>query len=392
MKTGDILKVEIIDDNHLGNGIAKIDDYIVFIPHTVKDDVVKIKVTKINKKTAFAVVIDWLEKSSNHLNVRCPYYDKCGGCDLLHISYDREKFLKENYIKKLFKGFDSKIVSFDREQYRNKVTLHVSNNRIGFYEKDSNNLVSIQNCLLLDEDINEIIAKISKLDLSSVREIIIKKGKEGLLISVDGYLDSNNLEKMKFEKVKSIYQNNQLIYGKEYLTISFDDIDYNINNNSFFQINNECARSLYDKVKELVGKCDSLLDLYCGTGSIGIYLQDNANSIVGIEINKDSVKCAKKNISDNNLKNYKIINADASCIDKDYDVVIVDPPRSGLSRDVINILNSMKTKKLIYISCNPSTLKRDVSLLNSFCLKEIFVFNMFPGTKHIETLSVLEKR
>ena len=107
---------------------------------------------------------------------------------------------------------------------------------------------------------------------------------------------------------------------------------------------------------------------------------------MGIEINKDSVKCAEKNIADNDIKNYKIINADASCIDKDYDVVIVDPPRSGLSKDVINILNEMKTKKLIYISCNPSTLKRDISLLNSFCLKEISVFNMFPGTKHIETL------
>ncbi len=392
MKTGDILKVEIIDDNHLGNGIAKMNDISIFVPQTVKGDIVEVQIEKIHQSIAFAKMIKVLKKSNKHIKVTCPYYDKCGGCDLLHISYDREKILKENYIKKLFKGFDFKIISFDREHYRNKVTLHVSNNDIGFYEKDSNKLVSVQNCLLLDKSINEIITIISKLDLSEVSEVIIKKGKEGLLISVDGYLNDNDLEKLKLENVKSIYQNDQLIYGKEYLTISFDDIDYNFNNNSFFQINNECAKSLYDKVKYLVGKCDSLLDLYCGTGSIGIYLKDNAKSIVGIEINKDSVKCAEKNIADNNIKNYKIINADASCIDKDYDVVIVDPPRSGLSKDVINILNEMKTKKLIYISCNPSTLKRDISLLNSFCLKEISVFNMFPGTKHIETLSVLEKK
>ena len=391
MKAGDILKVEIIDDNHLGNGIAKYDNMTIFVPQSVKGDILEICIVKINKKIAFARIVNILEKDTNHIKVTCPYYNQCGGCDLLHIPYDKEKQLKENYIKKLFKDFDINIVSFDRENYRNKVTLHIHNNCIGFYEKESNRLAPVKKCMLLNDDINKTISVINKFDLSNVKEIVIKKAKEGILVSVEGSINDKDLETLKQQNVKSIYQNNKLIYGEEYLTLKFDNITYNINNNSFFQINNECAEALYDKVREVVGNCNSLLDLYCGTGSIGIYLSKNVKSITGIEINKDSVKCAKKNILDNNIKNYKIINADASCINKSYNVVIVDPPRSGLSKEVISILNKMNMKKLIYISCNPSTLKRDISLLDSFSLKEISVFNMFPGTKHIETLSVLEK-
>ena len=388
MKVGDLLKVTIIDDNHLGNGIAKVNDKTIFVPGTLKDDIVQIKILKLKKDIVNAEVISFIEKS-NHFDVKCPYYGKCGGCNLLHTSYDREKELKESYIKKLF-GLKCKIISFNREHYRNKVTLHIQNGSLGLYEENTNTLVPIDNCLLLDENINELIAIVKDFDLSNIKEIIIKEGKEGLLISTNGSFNSDDLNTLK-KYTKSIYQNNELIYGEEYLTISFDDINYSINHDSFFQINNECAKALYDKIKEEVGTCDTLLDLYCGTGSIGIYLNKNVKKITGIEINENSVKCAKKNIKNNNINNYEIIKTDASCVKGNYDIVIVDPPRSGLSKNVVSILNKMNMKKLIYVSCNPSTLKRDVSLLNSFHIKEASIFNMFPGTSHIETLMILEK-
>lgn len=389
MKVGDLLKVTIIDDNHLGNGIAKIDDKVLFVPNTIKGDIVKLKVLSINKKKVNTRVIGFIEKSPEHLKVNCPFYDKCGGCSLLHISYDREKTLKKEYIKRLF-GLDLNIISYDREHYRNKVTLHVLNNNIGFYKEKSNDLVSFDNCLLLDNDINKIIPIIKDFDLSNTKEIVIKKANEGLLISIKGSINANDLKVLK-PNVKSIYIDNKLVYGSEYLTLTLNGITYNINHNSFFQINEKCAKSLYDYIKEEVGNCDKLLDLYCGIGSIGIYVSANVKKVTGIEINKDSVKCAKKNIKDNNIKNYEIINADASYINEDYDVVIVDPPRSGLSKDVINILNKMNMKKLIYVSCNPSTLKRDVDLLNSFYLKKTIAFNMFPSTSHCESVCVLER-
>ena len=384
MKIKDKLTVNIIDDNHLGNGIAKKDDFTIFVPRTVKGDIVDVEVTSVNKQIVNAKAIN------NKVKTRCPYYNRCGGCHLLHISYDREKELKKEYIKKLF-GFDCDIISFDREHYRNKVTLHVSNNNIGFYEEKSNSLVSFDKCLLLDNDINKLVSVLKKFDLSDVNEIIIKKASEGFLISIKGIINDTDLNTLK-EYVKSIYINNKLVYGSEYLTIKFNDIVYNINHDSFFQINEKCAKSLYNYIKKEVGKCNKLLDLYCGTGSIGIYLSDSVKEITGIEINENSVKCAKKNIKDNNIKNYKIINADASYIKDIYDVVVVDPPRSGLSKDVIDILNNMNIKKLIYVSCNPSTLKRDVDLLSSYSLKKVTVFNMFPGTSHIESLMILERK
>lgn len=393
MKVKEVFEVNIIDDNHLGNGVAKKDNITIFIPKTVKGDIVKIRIDKITKNIAHASVIEYIKKCSDHVKERCPYYDKCGGCDLLHISYEREKKLKEEYIKKLFPNFSNEIISYDRNNYRNKVTLHVNDKKVGFYEKNSNELIQIDSCLLLEDDINKLISKLQKIDLTNIKSFTIKKGDLGLLLSIDGTITNDDLKLLKKDKsIKSIYQNDKLVYGEEYLKISLGDIHYNVNNNSFFQVNSKCAKSLYDMIGSLLEKSNSLLDLYCGTGSIGIYLSEKSKTITGIEINKDSVKCAKKNIIDNNIKNYKIINNDASFIKGEYDSVIVDPPRKGLSKSVISILNEMKIDKIIYVSCNPSTLKRDIDLLTNYDIKNINIFNMFPGTQHIETLVLLKRR
>ena len=214
------------------------------------------------------------------------------------------------------------------------------------------------------------------------------------MLSIKGKLNNKDMLSLtKLTKLISIYQNDKLIYGKKYIINSLNNIKYNINQNSFFQVNNECAYALYEQVKKYVKSCDKLLDLYCGTGSIGIYLSDICKEVVGIEINDDSVRCAKENIVNNNIKNYKIIKADASSLKEDnYDVIVVDPPRSGLNKKVISTLNKIKPKKLIYISCNPSTLKRDINLLHEYKLLDLKVFNMFPCTGHIECICILNLR
>ena len=389
MKENDILTVTIIDDNHMGNGIAKKDDITIFVPKTVTGDIVQIKIEKVKKTVAESKVIKIIERSKNYQEPLCPYYNECGGCDLLHISYNKEKKLKENYIKKLFKDYEKKIISLDRENYRNKVTLHVKDNKLGIYQKESNNLTKISHCLLLDNDINKLIAILEKINLNKIKEIVIKKG-EGLLLSITGSINNNDLETIiKNKKVKSIYQNDKLIYGDKYLKVKLGNLTYNVNNNSFFQVNSKCAEKLYNYIKDNVESTNNLLDLYCGTGSIGIYLHEKADFITGIEINKDSVICAKKNIENNNIKNYKIVNSDASNIKGKYDTIIVDPPRSGLSKKVIDILNKSSASKIIYVSCNPSTLKRDIELLKNYDLKDINIYNMFPATKHIETVCLL---
>lgn len=392
MNIGDILKTKIVDDNHLGNGIAKIGDITVFVPRTIIGDYVEIEIVDIDKNIAFGKLLSFLEKSNNHIDVTCPYYEECGGCDLLHISYAREKELKEKYTKKLFKCFDKKIVSLNRTNYRNKVTFHVKDGKIGFYKSKTNQLIEIEKCLLLENEINELLSVLNKIDLSNISEVVIKKASSDLLIDIKGEISKSDLKELiSFNHIISVYQNNKLLYGNEYIKLKLGNIIYNINNNSFFQVNTLCAKELYDSLKTNVQNCNSLLDLYCGTGSIGIYLHQNASCITGIEINKDSVKCAEENINDNGINNYKIINSDASTIEKDYDIVIVDPPRSGLSKKVVKILNDMNTEKIIYISCNQSTLKRDVNLLSNYRVSDVSIFNMFPATKHVETVMILER-
>lgn len=392
MKLNDEIVVKILDDNHNGNGIAKVNNFPVFVPRTKKGDIVKIKVNSINRKYAFGKVICYTLKSADIENVKCPYYDKCGGCDLLHVSYNRENELKKNYVSRIFNDFPCEINYFDRKNYRNKVTLHVKDKKLGFYKEKTNQLIEISSCMLLDDEINKLIKFLKNIDLSLIEEIVIKKGEDNLLLSVNGSINNKDiLNLIKYPGLTSIYQNDKLIYGDEYIINRLGNIKYNINQNSFFQVNNKCANLLYDRVKNYVKSSDKLLDLYCGTGSIGIYLSDICKEVVGIEINKDSVKCAKKNIKDNNISNYKIIKGDASLLKKDnYDVVVVDPPRSGLDKKVIDTLNEINCKKLIYISCNPSTLKRDINFLDKYKVNNLEVFNMFPRTKHVETVCVLE--
>ena len=394
MKLNEEIIVTIVDDNHNGNGIAKVNDFPIFVQRAVKDDVVKIKITDLNKKYAKGIVISYIKRSNDVIKVNCPYYEECGGCALLHISKEKENELKKKYISRLFSNYSIYINCFDRFGYRNKVTLHVKNQKLGFYKEKTNDLIEISKCLLLDDDINYLIKSLKKIDLSLIKEIVIKKGNDGLLLSIKGKLNNKDMLSLtKLTKLISIYQNDKLIYGKKYIINSLNNIKYNINQNSFFQVNNECAYALYEQVKKYVKSCDKLLDLYCGTGSIGIYLSDICKEVVGIEINDDSVRCAKENIVNNNIKNYKIIKADASSLKEDnYDVIVVDPPRSGLNKKVISTLNKIKPKKLIYISCNPSTLKRDINLLHEYKLLDLKVFNMFPCTGHIECICILNLR
>lgn len=391
MKENDIYEGQIIDDNLNGNGILKIKNFPVFVPFTIKGDFVKVKITKVKKKYAIGEVISYLKHTNSNTKVICPYYYKCGGCNLLHISYTRENELKKNYIQKLFQGVPLSYTYFNPFNYRNKVTLHVKNRKLGFYEEKSNSLINISNCLLVQEEINNFIEILKQIDLSNVKELVIKEGtNKKLLLKIIGTITNKDLNVLKnYSNLSSIFINNNLVYGKEYISIIIDNKKYLINEDSFFQINNDCMKALYNKIKQYVKETDKLLDLYCGTGSIGIFCSDVCNHITGVEVNKKSVLCGKKMIEINNIKNYKIINGDANIIKEYFDVVVVDPPRSGLSKEVIKNLNKMKSKKIIYVSCNPSTLKRDIESLNNYKLQKIDVFNMFPRTKHVECVSLL---
>lgn len=381
--------VVIKDEDNKGNGITRINDFVLFVPNSFKDEELTIKVIKLSKRFGIGSLVKIIKPSSRRSDIKCKYYNECGGCSFLHMSYEEEKNKKTSEIKKIFNAEIDKVYFGKESNYRNKATFHVSNNELGYYSEDSHDLVSFDNCLLLDERINNIYNYLNKSNLDNLSSVIVRVTDKELMIIFDNEYDYSNL--IREFKIDLIYINDKLVYGKKYITEVIDGVSYTISPDSFFQVNYESMKHLYDVIKEYSGHGNKLLDLYCGTGTIGIYLKDNFKSITGIEVNRSSINNANINKDINNLDNIKFILGDSKIASKDdYDVIIVDPPRNGLSHEVINYLNKTNSK-IIYVSCNPITLKRDIDELNNYKITKLSIVNMFPRTKHVETVVLMEK-
>lgn len=390
MKIDDIYEVTIDSEDDIGNGVTRINNFVIFIPYTLTNEIVKIKIVSINKKYAVGKVIEFISKSNKRCKVNCSCYNECGGCSFLHIDFDNEKLKKINFINKLFNLNINEILTNNEYNYRNKATFHINNNKIGYYSEKSNSVVEFDNCLLLDSRINDIYNYLKYSDLEGLLEVIIRVTDKDIMIVFKGEKYDINPIINKFN-ITSIYFNDKLIYGKEYIIEEINGIKYSIYPDAFFQVNTLNMKIMYDKAKVYAGYGNNLLDLYCGTGTIGIYLKDNFKHIDGIEINEYSIKNANINKKLNNINNIDFICGDASIAkNKNYDVIIVDPPRSGLSLKVIKFLNNSNTNKIIYISCNPKSLKRDIELLSNYNLEKLECINMFNKTKHIECVCVLK--
>ena len=383
--------VKILDNDNLGNGIARIDNKVIFVKEALKDEEVVIKIIGEKRSYATAVISELKKESTARVKPSCPYYHRCGGCSFQHCTYEQELAIKENYVKRLFPKVTDKIVKTDIYNYRNKATLHVLNSKIGFYEKKSNTLVEIAKCLLLDERINMIIDLLKQIKLPDGSIMIrCSKTTREIMISTDFIFDYEPLK----EKVASIYCNNKLMYGKPYIKEVLNGLVYTIYPASFFQVNTLGMIKLYDIIKSYANKADSLLDLYCGTGSIALYLSKNFKKISGLEIVKEAIANANLNKKLNNITNVSFKNADSKELkDSKYDVVSVDPPRSGLSKEVIKKLLALEPTRIIYTSCNPNTLKRDVVLLqDKYELQKVTPVNLFSRTEHVECVAKLVRK
>ena len=386
MNIGDIFDVEIIDEDINGNGIAKIDNFVIFIKNALFKEVLRIKIVEIDKRFAVGEIVEFLSKSTLRIENVCDKCNLCGGCNFLHTNYVNERSIKKKYLDNLFGCYVDYLESNNIYNYRNKVVLHVKNNVIGFYNSKTHDICEIDNCYLLDNKINETINLFKGLNLSSVSEIMIRVISNEVMVNVI-------CDKFDYDiDVDSLYVNGKYIKGKKYLVDSINDLKFTIYPESFYQINREGMSLIYDKASLYASSGNRLLDLYCGTGTIGMWMKDNFNEIVGCEINESSILNAKLNLELNNISNMKFVLSDAKNIKGKYDVVVVDPPRSGLSKDVVSFLDNSSALRIIYISCNPKTLKRDISMLNNYFLSEISACDMFPRTKHIECVALLERK
>ena len=386
------VKIEKLD--YYANGITHVNDKITFVPSTLPEEEVLIQVEKENKTFNEASVLEYKKASNIRIENPCKYKN-CGGCNLLHVCYKDELEYKQKKIKELFKNYRvNKIIPSPKEfNYRNKITLKVIDGKLGLFERNSHNIVNINKCLLVNENINNIIEELNNYNLKNVEEIVIKDN----MVVIKSNKDYEIFKNLNVDNVIIINGSKEIILkGNNYIIQTIGNLQYYTSVNSFFQVNSYNTKNLYDEIIELANfkKNEIILDLYCGVGSIGLYIASYVKKVIGIEINYDSILDANKNMKLNKIKNVECLclNVNKANVSFMFDTVIIDPPRSGLDTKTINILKHLKSNKIIYVSCNPITLKRDIKALEeSYEVLDITPVDMFPKTYHIETITLMSR-
>ena len=396
------MEVTVEKLDNFGRGITYINDKICFIENALPKEVVDIKIIEDKKKYCIGKVIEYIETSPNRIEEECPYSTVCGGCQLNHICFNDENKFKKDKVKSLLKKMGhietpiSSIKYHERNHYRNKIILHGKDHELGLYKKETNEIIPIQSCLLVNDKINEIINQIRMCN-DDIEECIIKTSNDNssVLVSIKGSI--NHQEELK--KIIDVLEiNGKILTDKKSIITTIGNKKYYESTQSFFQVNNTLTKELYDCVLEEVKKkhYKNALDLYCGTGTIGIYISDYVGKIIGIDNNPSNIKDANKNKELNHCENINFIEDSVeNKIDSFHNIelIIVDPPRTGLDPKTIEYLLKINPVKIIYVSCDPVTLSRDLDLLQSnYNIQSIQLFNMFPRTYHCESVCILERR
>lgn len=431
-----IFKINDITSN--GEGVAKIDNFTIFINKAIPGDEVLAKIDKLKKTYATATIIKILKYSdSRRSKTFCQFSDKCGGCPYASINYEKQLEIKENLVKDALErigGFKDlhilPILGSNEFNYRNKAQIKVRDNQLGFYEKRSHNLIPINNCHIQSKSANSLITKIEELikkfkipsynedtHKGILRDVLIRTNKNNesniiFVINSDRLPKSSEIVNILKEdtSIVGIYininkQKSNAILGKKTnelfkrkdLVETIGNRKYRISPTSFFQVNSDQTKVLYDVVKKFADlqQDDTLLDLYCGTGTIGLYVSDEETPLVGIEINEDAIADAVYNAELNNFSNYKFYAGKAEELISNLSLkpqcVILDPPRKGCNESLLTYLLERTIPRIVYISCNPATLARDLKILSkNYQIKAIQPVDLFPQTGHVETVALLD--
>ena len=390
-----MLKIEKYDD--LGQGIAKIGNKICFVKKAIPEEEVEIKILKEKKNYKEAVVTNVLKNSQERVAPVCPFYDSCGGCNFLHTTSLEEKKFKIERCIRFFGRMDHFFETNDG--YRNKVVLHMKENKLGFYKDRSNEIVEITSCFLVNLKINNLIKVLrthqSKKDCGKIT--IRCNSKEEIIISIEGTYQMIELLE-KENQIDNLIYNSRLLKGKEYFLETIGSYQFMVHYNSFFQVNRRGLESIFEILrKSFKGKkIKKVLDLYSGTSVLGILASSFVKEVISVEVNKSATKDAKENIKLNNIQNLKVIEGKVEdYIDtfQDIDFIIVDPARRGLDRKSIEYLKKIASSYLVYIACDIHSLKRDLAFLkDNYQLEEIDIVDMFKRTHNVETIALLKKR
>lgn len=443
--------VDITDISSDGNGVGNIDGFTVFVPMTAIGDTVEIIVVKVLSHYAIGRMMKIITPSHDRQDAPCPVFKRCGGCHLQHIRYESQLAAKKSFIESAFRrigGFEGfvcdEIIGMDKPfRYRNKCIFPIGEDKSGeiisgFYARRSHDIIPIDDCIAgaeINADINNAVlhymrengvaAYDEEKHSGLVRRVFIRcaevTGEIMVVISVNGDNIPRRERLVKklravSENIVSIYINinktktnnvlgaeNKLIYGKEVICDTLCGIEFKISPHSFYQINPVMTEKLYTKALEMadISEEDNVMDIYCGIGTISLAAAKKAKMVAGIEIVEQAIINARENALNNGIKNAVFYadsaeNAVPKLIEGGMrpDIVILDPPRKGSDEATLKAILGAEPKRIVYVSCNVSTLARDAKLLSEYGYtpQKCVGVDMFPHTCHVETVVLMERK
>ena len=452
-KKNQCVTVEINDLTDLGFGVGRVDGAVVFVSDTVPGDVCEVKIIKVNKTYLVGRVEKYIKKSDKRVTDRC-CERACKSCAYKNISYACEASFKEDGVRRLFStsalfGISTApiTVSPNATRYRNKaqypIALVGGEYKVGFFAPKSHRVTPVADCPLtpgIFSQITEELCAYFKENALSVydeesgagllRHIYLRQGEISgevlvtLVINGEGLKNEDDLVKRitaKFPSVVGVLLNvnkestnvvlgdrYRVLYGRDHIYDTLSGVRLKITAPSFYQVNHSAAELLYAKAKELAmpEKSDTLLDLFCGAGSIGLSMADSVGELIGIEIVDSAVQCAKENAAAMGITNAGFFTGDATETERllanaerelgrkiSPDIVILDPPRAGCDEKLVRFVSTLDAKRIVYISCNPKTLARDVVLFREcgYDTDTVYPFDLFPMTGHVESVVSLTR-
>ena len=446
MKKNDNINVTIQNYGCNAEGVAKFGGETIFVPYSVVGENIDATIIKNNSKYCIAKILNIESKSKERIDVPCPYFTRCGGCQLQHVCYENALKIKTEIVQNAITNIGKinyeiplTIPSPKTYHYRNKIAMPINpkTRKLGMYRPNSHSIIDIDNCILQKEKISTLIETFNQYLLNSKNTIYNDETKKGLLKSLvarevdDGLLvtvviNGNNLNDKEFlasllrEKFNKLglslninkLNNNVILtdkfinfYGPDSIETAEFGINYSINNASFLQVNDDIKKKMYQCIFDESAN-SVVIDAYSGAGLLSAILAKSAKKVYGIEIVSEATKLADRLKEKNRIEN--LININGDCAEKlplllkelNNDekqnlTIVLDPPRKGCDKRVLEAILSVSPKKIIYMSCDPSTLARDLHILlekDNYSIKFIQPYDMFPQTKHGEVLTVLEIR
>lgn len=446
MNKNENISIEIKNYGCNAEGVGTLNNEVVFVPYSLVGETIDATIIKASKSFAIAKIININNQSKNRIVAPCPYFSKCGGCQLQHCKYEESLKIKTEIVQTAIKNIgkishkvNDIIPSNLTYNYRNKISMPINpkTKKLGMYRLSSHNIIDIYNCLLQKSLIQNLIKVFNTYLQSTKNSIYDDNKKKGLLKSLvarevenkllvtvvingdklDDVEDLVELLKENFDNfglnLNINKQKNNVILGDKFVDIYGDNkveivengITYYISNQSFLQVNGYIKNKIYSAIFNEI-KGDTVIDAYSGAGLLSAMMTKHSKMVYGIEIVEPATKLADELKEKNMIQNLKNINGDCSIVlpklldelteeEKNNLTIVIDPPRKGCDKKVVESIKSVKPQKIIYVSCDPSTLARDLNLLlndNEYTIKTIQPYDMFPQTKHIETLAILQKK